>query len=313
MNNSSSSLKTILLLMLCVMSWGSVFPLAKLVLSDMNEMSLVWWRFSIAAVCLAVYLLIRRQPWPTLTLSQYVFVTIASIIGVGGLNIALFTGLQHTAATNGALIMALSPVVTSLLASFLAKKLPSSSQTFSLVVGLSGVLLVITNGSLTKLLALHFNSGDITIMLGMMAWSVYTLCTQKAGKWMPLLHFTLMGMLAGAATVGLVCLLSANIHPVDELLALSLPSFSAVIYIGLFATVVGYLFWINGVKNLGAAKASLFFNFVPVFAALTSVIMGQQVTLLQLIGMLIVIMGLLLPALVSVRKNQQARLRVGPI
>lgn len=301
MNTSTSSSKAVLLLMICVMSWGSVFPLAKQILVDMNEMSLVLWRFTIAAASLLIYIVVRRQLWPVLSLAQYAFIAITSVVGVGGLNIALFTGLQHTAATNGALIMALSPVVTSLFASLFAKNWPSRSQVFSLIVGLSGVLLVITNGSLSRLLTLHFNRGDVIIMLGMLAWSFYTLSSKKISHWTPLIPFTLMSMLAGAATAGLVCLLTPNLHPLDELMALSLPSISIVIYIGLFATVVGYLFWNHGVKSLGAAKASLFFNFVPVFAALTSVLMGHEVSFLQVFGMIIVILGLLLPALVLIK------------
>ena len=60
-----------------------------------------------------------------------------------------------------------------------------------------------------------------------------------------------------------------------------MPALSGVIYIGLFATVIGYLFWFNGVKALGAAKASLFFNFVPVFAALVSLLLGQSLSGIQ--------------------------------
>ena len=53
--------------------------------------------------------------------------------------------------------------------------------------------------------------------------------------------------------------------------------------------------------------ASLFFNFVPVFAAITAFAYGQQVTALQVLGMVIVIAGLLIPRLV---KWQQQRLTV---
>jgi len=71
-----------------------------------------------------------------------------------------------------------------------------------------------------------------------------------------------------------------------------------LLYISLFATVLGYLFWNNGIKQLGAARTSLFFNLVPIFAALSSLLLGQHISLLQWVGMLVVLCGLLLPRLV---------------
>ncbi|MFP6848023.1 MAG: DMT family transporter [Pseudomonas sp.] len=295
----SGSVRAVVMLLVCVFAWGSVFPLAKLVLVDMNEMSLAFWRFMIAGVSLAAYLLVLRQPWPRLNLRQYAIVAVVAVIGVGGLNVALFSGLRLTEPTNGALIMALSPVVTSLMAAIAARRLPSPAQGFSLVVGLLGVMIVISGGSLQRLLALSFNQGDLIIMLGMLAWSFYTLCSQFIGRWLPALPFTALSMLAGAVTLGLVCLFSTTAHPWQELLQLPSVSVLTLFYIGLFATVGGYLLWISGINALGSATASLFFNFVPVFAALTSVLMGHNVSALQLVGMLVVVVGLTLPALLT--------------
>ena len=100
---------------------------------------------------------------------------------------------------------------------------------------------------------------------------------------------------------------SAAVHPLQESVAIRRSVFGDLIFIGVFGTVGGYLLWISGVKQLGAANASLFFNLVPVFAALTAFAYGQQVTGLQLLGMAIVIAGLLIPRLV---KWQHQRLAV---
>ena len=75
---------------------------------------------------------------------------------------------------------------------------------------------------------------------------------------------------------------------------LQLPAFSLILllYISIFATVLGYLFWINGVKNLGAARTSVFYNLLPVFAAIVSYLFGQPLTLDQILGMVVVLAGL---------------------
>jgi drug/metabolite transporter (DMT)-like permease len=143
------------------------------------------------------------------------------------------------------------------------------------------------------------------ILLGMLCWSLYTYLTQGISRWMPMIPYTLVGMLAGFGVIALITALSAEVHPWQESLAMSPMVLADLLFIGVFGTVGGYLLWVSGVKQLGAANASLFFNFVPVFAALTALIFGQNVTSLQLLGMAIVIAGLLLPRIV---KWQQQRL-----
>lgn len=302
--NRSASTNAVLLLLLCTFFWGACFPVGKHALGEVHALTLVIWRFAIAAICLFIYAKWQNTPLPSLTPKQWAWAIGVSIVGVGGLNLGLFTGLAQTNASNGALIMALSPLATSLIGSLLQRKLPARGAVFSLVVCLSGVLLVLTNGELKRLLGFEFNHGDQMIFLGMLCWSLYTYLTQGISRWMPMIPYTLVGMLSGLGVISLVTAFTAGVNPLQESLAISGSVFGDLLFIGVFGTVGGYLLWISGVKQLGAANASLFFNFVPVFAALTAFAYGQTVTSLQLLGVMIVIAGLLLPRMV---KWQQQR------
>lgn len=292
--NISKNTNAVLLLLVCTFFWGASFPVGKHALAEVNAFTLVMWRFSIASVCLFIYAKYKHMPLPSLTSKQWLWAIGVSIMGVGGLNLGLFTGLAKTNASNGALIMALSPLMTSLIGSVAQRKFPTLGALFSLVVCLSGVLLVLTNGALTSLLNFEPNRGDQMIFLGMLCWSLYTYLTQGISHWMPMIPYTLVGMLSGLGMI-LLMIMFSDVNPLQESLAISKGVFGDLIFIGVFGTVGGYLLWISGVKQLGAANASLFFNFVPVFAALTAFAYGQQVTVLQLVGMAIVIAGLLIP------------------
>jgi drug/metabolite transporter (DMT)-like permease len=303
--NRSANMNAVLLLLLCTFFWGACFPVGKHALGEVHALTLVIWRFAIAALCLFIYAKWKNMSMLGLTAKQWAWAIGVSIIGVGGLNLGLFTGLAQTDASNGALIMALSPLATSLIGSLLQRKLPTRGAVFSLVICLSGVLLVLTNGELKRLLGFEFNHGDQMIFLGMLCWSLYTYLTQGVSRWMPMIPYTLVGMLSGLGVISLVTAFSPEVHPWQESLAISGYVLGDLLFIGVFGTVGGYLLWISGVKQLGAANASLFFNFVPVFAALTAFAYGQTVTSLQLVGVAIVIAGLLLPRIV---KWQQQRL-----
>ncbi|MGO2499004.1 MAG: DMT family transporter [Vibrio litoralis] len=303
----SNTTKAVLLLILCTFFWGSTFPIGKNALDEVHALTLVFWRFAIAASCLAIYMKLIRSPKVILTMKQWLWVFAVSAVGVGGLNLGLFTGLAYTSATNGSLIMALSPLMTSLIASVAHRALPSKAQCFSLLVSLSGVLLVITNGNLDTLIHLQINHGDKLVFSGMLAWSLYTYFSQGISKWLAVVPYTLIGMISGAVVIGTMCLLTLEVRPFAELWSSSIIGITEVVYIGLFGTVAGYLLWLNGIRQLGSASASLFFNFVPIFAMLTSFMLGQSVTNLQLIGVAIVIAGLVLPRLVTFNKSVEVR------
>ncbi|MFV0575907.1 MAG: DMT family transporter [Vibrio sp.] len=291
----SITTKAVLLLILCTFFWGSTFPIGKQALDEVHALTLILWRFLIAAACLAVYMKLIRSPRTEISKQQWIWVFVVSAVGVGGLNLGLFTGLAYTSSTNGSLIMALSPIMTSIIASIAHRALPSRSQFFSLIVSLSGVLVVITNGQLDMLLTLDFNHGDKLVFSGMIAWSLYTYFSQGISKWMPVIPYTFIGMVCGAIVIGVMCLLSPEVHPFSELFNSSPQGIIDVVYIGLFGTVAGYLLWLNGIRMLGSATASLFFNFVPIFAMLTAFVMGNAISQLQLLGVAIVILGLVLP------------------
>ncbi|WP_105901164.1 DMT family transporter [Vibrio gangliei] len=300
-----SSAKAVIILIFCTFFWGSTFPIGKQALNEVHALTLILWRFLIAAAFLAVYIKLIRSPKIELSNKQWAWVFAVSAVGVGGLNLGLFTGLSYTSATNGSLIMALSPIMTSIIASIAHRSLPSRTQLFSLLVSLSGVLIVITNGQLDLLINLDFNHGDKLIFTGMLAWSLYTFFSQGISKWMPVIPYTLVGMVCGAIVIGTMCALTPDVHPFAELFNSSTRNILDVVYIGLFGTVAGYLLWLNGIRLLGSATASLFFNFVPIFAMLTAFAMGHEISQLQLIGVAVVIAGLVLPRLLTMKKPKQ--------
>ncbi len=283
-----------LLLLICVFAWGSVFPLAKEILQAMSGLSLAIWRFVFAAAAIALFIALRRIPLRGLTPVRGLVLLGIGVVGIGGFNFGLFTGLQQTAAINGALIMAMSPLVNALLDAIIRRRWLQRGQTFSLLLACAGVLLVITDG---HLLALPVNRGDLWIIAAMLCWSFYTLTAKATAHWLPPLFFTLLTMLGACAALLCASLFSPAAAPLSQLLALPAADLAGVIYIGLFATVFGYLFWNRGVATLGVTSASLFFNLVPVFAALTGLLAGQTINRIQLAGMLIVIAALMAPPL----------------
>jgi len=65
-----------------------------------------------------------------------------------------------------------------------------------------------------------------------------------------------------------------------------------IFYLSVFGTVIGFVWYYQGVERLGPTKAGLFINFVPIFAILSALlILGESVTLSLAVGAAMVISG----------------------
>lgn len=278
-----------LLLVLTTLFWGANFNLGKYVLASMSPLAAAAWRFALASLLMSAYLLLRERPdWAGIRRNLLPLGGMA-LIGIFGFNVCFFYGLQTTSSVNGALIMTLNPTLTVLLAALVVGEAISWRQVLGLGLSMAGVVIVVTGGSWLALSRLGFAAGDGLLLLGNLCWAVYAVIGKRAIKGLSSLQTTSVTMLIGAAAIAL---LSVLVSP-D---AFRLPPASSLAAIGcmaLFGTVLAYLWWNDGLRTIGPARTSVFFDLVPIFTMLISIGMGEHVQLSQWAGALLVISGVL--------------------
>jgi drug/metabolite transporter (DMT)-like permease len=72
----------------------------------------------------------------------------------------------------------------------------------------------------------------------------------------------------------------------------SLRIWLALVYMGVFGTALAFVWFLEGVKALGAARAAIFVNLVPVAAITLGVLLlGERLTPAMLVGAALVIAG----------------------
>lgn len=293
------------LLIISTFLWGSSYPIGKNLLDQINSSTLVFFRLLIASLILAIYIKFSREKFSKLSWTQWIWTIIISSLGVGGFNIIIFSGLAYTNPTNASLIMSFSPLLTSLIVCFMHRRPPPKDKIIGLLLGIFGVFIVITNGNIQSTFYSKINYGDILIFIGMVCWSIYTYCCNPISKWMPTSQFTFVGIISGAAISGIAYHLTSPIPLFEELKNINSITMIGVIYIGLFGTVISYFCWLKGVHHLGALTASSFFNFIPIFSLLTASLLGNPISEIQALGVIVVIFGLSIPHLNEVlfKKN----------
>lgn len=282
---------TILLVTLSTFFWGTNFNAGSIVVSSVSPLTAASERFIIATLAIFVFMIIKDKGNINAFKLNWKPLILLGLCGITGFNLAFFIGLQTTSALNGALIMATSPVTTILISSITEKHRVSLPQTVGMLISLIGVILVISHGDINNILKLHFTRGDLIILLGNLAWATYTVgCRRFISDSTPL-QTTAFTMLFG--TIGIVVFSFYQSDLIKEIEEISTYNQIILIYMGLVGSVLAYLFWNVGIKELGAANTSLFFNLVPVFTLLLAFITGTIPNLLQLAGALLVISGVI--------------------
>ncbi len=279
-------------LLLTAVFWGGTFVAGRLVTQSVGPYSAAFLRFAAASACLLF--LVRRIEgrWPPLTPPQRLAMLVLGLSGVFAYNVLFFKGLKLIAAGRASLIIANNPILIALLSVVFFKQRLTALQGLGILMSVSGAAVVISNGQIGRLLQGPLSAGDLYIFGAVLSWVTYSL----VGKGV-LRGLSPLVAVAYSATLGAVCLLWPAL---GEGLWASMRGYPAVAWVGLgylaiFGTVLGFLWYYEGIQAIGATRASLFINFVPVSAVLMAfVILGEPLTFALLAGAALVTGGVFL-------------------
>jgi drug/metabolite transporter (DMT)-like permease len=210
--------------------------------------------------------------------------------------LCFFYGLKHISAGRGALVVALTPVVVALAAWFLGQERMTPLKLAGIAIAMAGCLTVIGNGNPLALLHGSVGIGEWLILGCVLCWTAYTFIGRHATKTLSPIAATLWASLIGALLLGITTLIQGG----TDLAEWSPAVWASVIFLAVGGTALAFTWFADGVKRLGAARASAFVNLVPVFAVLqAAVLLDERLGLSVLAGGLLVIAGVWMTANLS--------------
>lgn len=270
--------------------WGGAFVAARFTVAEVPPFTAAFLRFALAAFLLFLLLVVKEKPAARLRNHDWPLLVVLGLTGIFGYNALFFTGLKYTTAINGSLIVAINPVAITIIAAIILREAVTVRQAVGILVSLSGVALVVTGGSADILHNLRFNKGDL-IMLGVpLAWALYSVYGKKAmDRYSPLAATTY------ACIIGAVLLFPAALTERFDWTFISPASWGAIVYMAVFASVVAFNWYYGGIKTMGAGKASIYINLVPLWTMLLAgVLLHERLVLPQLLGAGLIITGVYL-------------------
>ena len=282
-----------LLLILATLLWGGNFVIGRAVAGDIPPITLAFLRWCVAFIVFLpiAYSRVKRE-WHMIK-ANWPAVIVMAITGVACFNTLVYIGVYYTTSINASLMNSSTPIIIYILSFVFLKERLSKFQLIGTALSLAGVIFILSKGSLETLLSFSFNKGDLIVLIAVFCWGVYSLLVKQYAGRLPG-YSTFLVTIA----LGVMMLLPFTIY---ELMTTSVeivwsPStIGAILYVGIIASIVAFLSWNNGVVALGANKASIYLNFIPLFAAIFAVLfLDEDLLLAQLIGGLAVICGVLL-------------------
>ncbi|MFC4159738.1 DMT family transporter [Chitinimonas lacunae] len=279
-----------LLLVFATLCWAGNFVLARALHADISPITLAFGRW------LTALLVLLPLAWPRLMAQKALLLQVKkrllwlALYGIAISNTLIYIGLRSTKATNAVLFNALVPLMVMLLA-WVAWRRPLSSREWGgTAASLVGVLAIVCQGDLTRLLALNFNPGDIWVCVGLGCWAVYTLLLRGLPEGLDRLAVLTVTVALGLAILLPFCLFDISRHGLP---AASVANFASVAYLGIFPSVLALLSYMRAVQHLGPTQAAGFLHLIPAFGALLAMLfLDEQLAYYHVAGLAAIFAGL---------------------
>jgi len=279
-----------LLLTLAPLFWAGNAVVARYVHAQIPPASLNFFRWLVALIILLPLSLpgLLRQRFAILR--NWKLIALLGTFGVVLFQTLMYTALQSTGAINVILMQAMIPAVVVVLSRWLLAERVSRAQVAGVALSFFGVVVLVARGDPAVLLSLQINAGDLWMLAAVPCWALYTVLVKRVPPGLggtPLL----------TATVMFAMLLLFPLFAIERAGgargSLSPETLAAVLYVGLFPSVVAFTCWNRGIALVGPNRAGLFMHLLPVFGAgLAVLFLGESLHLFHVAGAALILGGI---------------------
>ena len=284
-------LKGFALAFLAVILWSGNFVAARALHGKIPPVSLSFFRWLLATVVLfpIAYHNVKKE-WKAL-LPNARYLSLTALAGVTVFNTFIYIAGRYTTATNMALIgTTAAPVFVFLISALFLRQKLSLFQYAGISLCMSGILFLLSKGDMEELRHFRFTTGDLWILAAALSFAIYTILVRKKPH-----QLSATAFLFALFFLGTLFLLPAFVVDVftSAGIAWSGVLVGALLYLGICASVIAFLSWNLSIKQLGAPRAALFGNLIPVFSSMEAAwILDEKLSSVTVISFLVILTGI---------------------
>lgn len=261
------------LLSIMALGWAGNAIAGKYAIGHISPMLLTFCRWSLALVVLLLFThRVFLKDWHIVR-RYFGYFLFMGAIGYSFFNYMLYSALYYTSSINVAIEQTAMPLFIFILNFLLYKVATTKWQFIGYFFTLFGVVLVVSHGEPLSLFASGINRGDFIMIIAALFYAAYSVGLRHQPK----IEFTsfLAAMICGAVIVSLFGLLYEFARG-QIIVPHSWQAVAVVVYTGLVPSLMSQGFFIFGVATLGANKAGLYINLVPIFTSILAVLLLQD-------------------------------------
>ncbi|OIJ13018.1 EamA family transporter [Anaerobacillus alkalilacustris] len=281
-----------LMLFLATSTWGSAFIAGKIAIQSFEAATVAFFRFLGAVILLFPLMWYKERNIPKPTLKDWFLFALLGLTGICFYNIFFFLASKHAPVIKSSLFIASNPVLIIILSALFLKEKISKNQVVGLIFALLGVSFIITNGNLSIFLTMAFEPIDLILIGALICWALYSVIGRVV-----LRKYSSIVSTTYAVCFGTLFLLPFALYEttVSDLTNSTIDAWVAIGHMSVFVTVISFIMYYYGIQQIGAARASIFINFMPISAVImANVFLNEQLTIPHLIGAFFVLTGVTL-------------------
>lgn len=283
------NIRAYIYLAITALFWGGNSVAGKLAVGHISPLMLTTLRWVFALLVILAFMLPQvKRDWPVIR-QHWLQLLLYGVVGFTGFNVLLYSALNYTSAINAVIEQAGIPVLIFIFNFVLFRIRASTAQIIGFTVTLVGVLITATHGNPGSLAGLDLNIGDGLMLLSCVVYAAYTVSL----RWKPDIHWqSFIAIPAFGALLSALPLLAFEIAA-GASIAPDATGWAIVFYAAIFPSLLSQVLYVRGVEMIGANRAGLFINAIPVFGTLLSVLLvGETFHLFHLLALALVLSGI---------------------
>ena len=291
--NKSSNLIAYIYLLLTVTFWAGNFIVGKYAsYYEVPPFSLNFYRWFFAWLILAPFTIPEILKHKEYIKQNYKLFLILGVTSITVFNSIVYYSLNFTQVISGVLMISTIPVMIMLFSSLLKIEKTNTFQIFGVLFSFTGVILIITKANLEILKNLDFNKGDITMVIAMFSWALYSALLKKQTH-----KLSQLSLLEVIITFGLIFLIPIYLveYQLGYRINLEKPFILILGYVVLFPGLASFILWIKGISMIGANRSGVFLHLMPILSAIMAmIIFKEKFMIYHVLGAIFIITGIFL-------------------
>ena len=281
------------ILILTTIFWSGNFIVGKAASTyDIPPFSLNFYRWFFAGLILFPFTIKELIAKKKYILENIGFFTILGITSITIFNSIVYYSLYYTQVISGILMISTIPVWIIFISSILNIEKTNIFQIIGVIFSLTGVIFIITKADLELIKNLDFNKGDLSMVVAMFSWAVYSALLKR--KKYEISQVTLLQVVIITGLIFLTPIYFIEMY-MGNIIVLGIPFVLTLTYVVFFPGLASFFFWIKGISIIGANRAGVFLHLMPIFGAIMAMlIFNERFMFYHIFGAIFIIAGITL-------------------